>query len=148
MNELFNTTFEVSLRILLILNESSKKISVERITSIDFIATYGKEFEISDYNLNGDNKYKFSEYSNKRKIILEAVKTLILNDYVKLTCNKQGFNYSITKEGKKLCKSMNNDYETNFSNTVKQGHLKYGKYTDRELINYINKCAVDAIGVK
>ena len=46
MNELFNTAFEVSLRVLLILNVARDKLPLEKITAFDFIANYGTDFEV------------------------------------------------------------------------------------------------------
>ncbi len=62
MNNIFNTSFEVSLRILIILNTVQTRLSIDRITALDFIAIYGKDFGVSEYNLHGDNDYRFSEY--------------------------------------------------------------------------------------
>lgn len=44
MNNIFNTSFEVSLRILIILNTVQTRLSSDRITALDFIAIYGKLF--------------------------------------------------------------------------------------------------------
>ena len=38
MNNIFNTPFEVSLRILIILNTVKNRVSIERITALDFIS--------------------------------------------------------------------------------------------------------------
>ena len=99
MNNIFNTSFEVSLRILIILNTVQTRLSIDRITDLDFIAIYGKDFGVSEYNLHGDNDYRFSEYTSKREIVSQAIKELVLRGYITPHCNKSGFNYSISKEG-------------------------------------------------
>ena len=48
MNNIFNTSFEVSLRILIILNTVQTRLSIDRITDLDFIAIYGKDFGVSE----------------------------------------------------------------------------------------------------
>lgn len=78
MKDIFNTPFEASLRILIILNVIHTRLSVDRITAMDFISTYGKDFGVSEHNLHGDNNFRFSEYASKRKIISEAIKSLVL----------------------------------------------------------------------
>ena len=82
MNELFNTAFEVSLRVLLILNVAQEKLSLEKITAFDFIANYGTDFEVSDYNLHGINRLRFSEYTVRREKINRGIKDLVLIGYV------------------------------------------------------------------
>lgn len=99
MTEIFNTPFEVSLRILIVLNVSYARLSVDRISALDFITIYGKDFGVSEYNLHGDNDYRFSEYASKREIISQAVKNLVLVGYILPHCNKSGFTYSISKSG-------------------------------------------------
>ena len=84
MNNIFNTSFEVSLRILIILNTVQTRLSIDRITDLDFIAIYGKDFGVSEYNLHGDNDYRFSEYTSKREIVSQAIKELVLRGYVKV----------------------------------------------------------------
>lgn len=96
MNNIFNTSFEVSLRILIILNTVQTRLSIDRITDLDFIAIYGKDFGVSEYNLHGDNDYRFSEYTSKREIVSQAIKELVLRGYITPHCNKSGFNYSIS----------------------------------------------------
>ena len=56
MTNVFNTTFELSLRVLLTLDSSNNSPrTVDIITALDFITVYGKDFGISDENLHGDN---------------------------------------------------------------------------------------------
>ena len=82
MNNIFNTSFEVSLRILIIVNTVQTRLSIDRITDLDFIAIYGKDFGVSEYNLHGDNDYRFSEYTSKREIVSQAIKELVLRGYI------------------------------------------------------------------
>ena len=88
MTGVFNTSFEVSLRILIILHIAKTRLSVDRITALDFIAIYGRDFGASDFNLHGNNEYRFGEYTAKREIIMQAVKELVLRAYVLPHCNK------------------------------------------------------------
>ena len=68
MSEIFNSSLEISLRMLIILNTVQSRLSVDRIAALDFISIYGKDFGVSEYNLHGDNDYRFSEYTSKREI--------------------------------------------------------------------------------
>ena len=115
MKDIFNTAFEVSLRVLIILNVTKKNLSIDRISALDFIIIYGKDFGVSEYNLHGDNNYRFSEYALKRKIISESLKNLVLMGYILPHCNKSGFTYSISKSGISFCQSLNDDYAENYA---------------------------------
>lgn len=148
MSDIFNTPFEVSLRILIILNTVKSRVSAERITAFDFISTYGKDFGVSEYNLHGDNSFRFSEYTLKRKIISESLKELVLKGYVNAYCNKNGFNYSISKSGTDFCNALNDNYAEEFATIVNKSNKVYQKYSDRKLAHCINEYAVAIVGGK
>ena len=145
MNNIFNTSFEVSLRILIIVNTVQTRLSIDRITDLDFIAIYGKDFGVSEYNLHGDNDYRFSEYTSKREIVSQAIKELVLRGYITPHCNKSGFNYSISKEGVAFCESLNDKYAEDFTDIVKKTDSLFFEYSDRELIYIINEYAINMV---
>ena len=148
MKDIFNTSFEVSLRILIILNSVKNRVSAERITALDFISTYGKDFGVSEYNLHGNNSFRFSEYTLKRKIISESIKELVVKGYVKPHCNKNGFNYSISKNGTAFCETLNDNYAEEFAAMVTKANELYQDYSDRKLAHCINEYAVAMFGGK
>lgn len=148
MNVIFNSSFEVSLRILIILNTAQRRLSIDRITALDFIAIYGKDFGVSNYNLHGDNNYRFSEYASKREIVSQAIKELVLRGYITPHCNKSGFNYSISKNGTIFCNSLNDKYADDFTNIVKNANLQFLEYSDRKLTRCINEYAIARLGGK
>ena len=148
MNELFNTSFELSLRVLVILNAAQARLSIDKIVAYDFISTYGFDFGISESNLHGNNSYRFSEYTTKRLIIAQSIKNLVLEGLVSPHCNKGGFLYSISPTGKKFCASLNDDYANDFDKIVRQAVATFSNYSDRALIQTINSRALNMFGGK
>lgn len=148
MNDIFNTTFEMSLRVLIILNACQNKLSIDRITAIDFISVYGRDFGVSEYNLHGNNSYKFSEYAIKRQIVSQSIKELALKSYVKPCYSKDGFAYEISENGVMLCQSLNDDYANCFHDIVKKTIKMFSNYSDRKLALFINECAILMFGGK
>lgn len=148
MKVIFNTTFEVSLRVLIVLNVTQNRLSIDRISALDFIVIYGKDFGVSEYNLHGDNNYRFSEYALKRKIISESLKNLVLMGYILPHCNKSGFTYSISKSGTTFCHSLNDDYAENYAIIAQRAHNMFAAYSDRRLIYTINHYAISDFGGK
>lgn len=82
MNELFNSPFELSLRVLIILNTAQLRLTIDKIVAYDFISTYSSDFGISESNLHGNNSYRFSEYTTKRIIITQSIKNLVLEGFI------------------------------------------------------------------
>jgi hypothetical protein len=146
MIDVFNTEFELLLRILLILNSSGiKKVSSDRIAAIDFITVYGKDFGVSDHNLHGDNDFRFSEFTCRRDLITKAIKTLVIDGLVKVTCLKTGFFYSISDTGRKYCSKFNNTYADAYSAIVENTLTYIDKTSDRYLANQINSYSIIAL---
>jgi len=146
MINVFNTSFEMSIRVLLILNSAKDPLSIDRIAAIDFITIYGKDFDISNENLHGNNSYRFSEFTSKREIATKALKELVLRKYVKVVCNKSGFSYKMTEVGEKYCESLNDEYASAFSINVQTAISKFENKSDRKIINFINEKAVLMFG--
>lgn len=100
MSDIFNTQFEISIRLLLLLDAVGVKISSTRASLLDFVATYGKDFGIAEDNLHGNNRFSFSEYSLRKKAMDGAFKILVLEEYASPLYNKSGFSYKISCKGK------------------------------------------------
>ena len=146
MKDVFNTPFEMSLRILIILNTAQSKLSIDRITALDFISIYGRDFDVSEYNLHGDNSYRFSEYATKREIVSQAIKELVLRNYIIPHCNKSGFVYSISSSGTSFCVSLNDEYAECFTGIVIKSIDLFSNYSDRKLIQHITEYAIAMFG--
>lgn len=126
----------------------NSRVTVDWLSCLDFVITYGKDFKISEFNLHGDNDYRFSEYAAKREVVGRAVKELVLRGYIKPHCNKSGFYYSITSSGIKLCEALNDEYAENYEKIAEKAISYFANYTDRKLMNCINEKAILALGGK
>lgn len=146
MNELFNSPFELSLRVLIILNTAQSRLTIDKIVAYDFISTYSSDFGISEFNLHGNNSYRFSEYTTKRIIITQAIKNLVVEGFVLPHCNKGGFSYSISLAGKNFCSSLNDDYANKFAQIVQQTITTFSDNSDRALVQTINSHALKMFG--
>lgn len=142
MTKLFNTPFEVSMRILLALLIAPKKqMSLDMITVIDFLTIYSSDFDISDYNLHGENIFSFSEFTSKRKVISESIKELVLKDLVTVIQSEQGFQYKLNNRGKNLCDTFTSDYASEYIGFAQEVWDFVNEKSEVEIINYINNKA-------
>ena len=146
MKNVFNTPFEMSLRILIILYAAQSKLSIDRITALDFISIYGRDFGVSEYNLHGNNSYRFSEYAIKREIASQAIKELVLRNYITPYCYKSGFGYNISSSGISFCETLSDEYAECFTNVVKKSIVLFSNYSDRKLTHCINEYAIAMFG--
>lgn len=110
MDQLFNTVFENSLRLLLLLNKYDLPQTLDRPHVVDFMTLYGKSFGLAEHNLNGENSFKFSEFASQRELIKEALRELVLKGTAEAVIYKSGISYIITPEGEDFCASLESDY--------------------------------------
>lgn len=109
--QLFNTPFEASLRILLLLSiDETKEYSQDEIVTADFISTYAKEFSLADKNLHGDGEFCFAEYTNRRALIKSAIQTLVLDRLLLFTATGNGFSYKISPAGMQYVQKLYTEY--------------------------------------
>lgn len=115
MNKIFNTTFESSLRILLLLSVSEdEQMTLDRIANYDFITIYSKYFGISDMALYGENEFGFSEFAARRGMMQSTMKSLVLDGLVSVKRRQNGFQYSISVVGKTVAGKMKSEYANNY----------------------------------
>lgn len=142
MSDIFNTQFEISIRLLLLLDEVGVKISSTRASILDFVATYGKDFGIAESNLHGNNSFSFSEYSSRKKATDGAFKILVLEEYASPLYSKSGFSYKISCKGKQFCQQLNDDYADIYRQNIRHAQEAFDKYSDRALMRHINDYAL------
>ena len=138
-NKLFNTPFELSLHVILLLDTVGKAISLDRIAAYDFIAIYSEDFAISDISLNGENGFAFSELSARRKLIRAAVKDLVLDRLVMAEDAELGILYSISDSGRKMSDTFQSEYAAKYKELMALVIRKYEEIDDVQLLDIINR---------
>lgn len=140
MNKLFNSNFEISLRILLTLSVAKNKgKTVDDIAIADFITIYSKKFGLSDTNLHGDTEFSFSEFGLRRLQAHDVVKSLVLENMLSVSLEKNGFYYSLSKRGFSLCKSLTSDYAKEYKSCAIKADNYISSKTQKELFNIISR---------
>lgn len=146
MTKLFNSTFEVSLRALLLLSQTADvNMTIDRLVAYDFISLYGRHFDLAEVNLHGDNEYGFSELSARRAVMQAALKELVLDGLARATRRKDGFCYEITEIGTAFCKRQTTDYAKTYRQLANATHQKYKEMTEVEVMAVINQKATIAL---
>ena len=103
---------------MILLEVADKPLNIDKITYLDFMSVYAKEFGLSDKNLNGENHYKYGEISAKRRSITAALKRLVIDRFVKATVNPSGLVYSIDVIGKNYANSLDSEYAQEYKTAV------------------------------
>ena len=146
MTRVFNTEFETSLKILLLLFAvEPESLTIDRIIYYDFISTYGHSFGVCDINLNGENSYRYEEIGARRIRAKQAIKTLVLDKMIVVNKTPDGFHYKIPPVGISIAKTLTSDYAKKYTETVKETNNRYHAISDIELVSEINRKSVQLI---
>ena len=140
------STFEISLRILLMLNcLSPLQLDEQQIGMIDFIAVYAADFGLLDENLHGYSNYRFSEFPARKQPIQVALRDLILDEYVYLTSTSKGYEYAITAAGKNVCNQLHSSYSEEYCLEVKTTVSAFNHADTTAMLNAINNLTVKSL---
>ena len=135
---LFNSTFEIEMRILVLLSEATTwPLSKSSIVTIDFMAVYGKEYGISNHNLHGDNKYKFSELPSRHELVDLGLKNLVKDGLVTPVL-KKNYQYQINDNGENFISKMDDLYCEEYRATVRKIFSTYNVTKTQSLVKLIN----------
>jgi hypothetical protein len=145
MSRVFNTSFELSLRVLILLSVIDRPSSADGLAAMDFITTYGKSFQISDTNLNGDNDLKFSEYTSRRTLIKAALVDLFRKGMIMPSDTSEGFKYEITERGREHVLLLDGEYACQYKIFAKHSCAYALNKTEQMLITDINQRAAKAL---
>ena len=146
MPKLFNTSFEVSLRILLILSAvKPRSITIDRIAAYDLMAVYGRDFGIAEQNLHGENQFSFSELPAKREQLNGALRSLVLDGFISVAPSPGGFLFGLNERGRDFARSMQSEYAETYVETVKKTHRMLGKTSDASLLSKVTNQAMVAL---
>ena len=141
MNEIFNSSFETGLRVLLLLSSiRPQAATIDRITAYDFTTIYGRDFGVSKNNLHGD-----SELASKRTNCNEGIKEFVLDGLISIKRTEEGFTYYLNQSGKKYVESLSSDYAAQYLEISQKVHQKFSSVSDEEIINLINKKAINEL---
>lgn len=143
--KVFNTEFEMSLRILLLLNTVSRKITLERLMAYDFMTIYSEEFGLGFAPLHGANEFAFSEIVINRNLMKAAIKPLVLDGLINVNENEQGITYGIADLGKKTAVRFISEYAKKYCEILVEVDQIYRIYSDKNLFEEIQQKAINLL---
>ncbi len=146
MSKIFNTPFEVSLRIMLLLSVSDgASMTLDRIASYDLMTIYSREFGLSGSVLHGDNEFGLSEFASRRSKTKAALRELVLDGIVKAVATEKGFCYHITPAGKTVADKMTTQYAAEYRRLATITVAKYESVPDEDIVVAINSTSEESI---
>lgn len=113
------------MRLVLLLFAFDAPLSSEELFVFDFVATYGKEFGLTDVSLNGDSEFTLSKTTLRRKRVMETISYLVRNGYVTPVIAKSETKFELTDKGNEFYKKISQlGYSEKYILTVELGKKK------------------------
>lgn len=110
------------MRLVLLLFAFDAPLSSEELFVFDFVATYGKEFGLTDVSLNGDSEFTLSKATLRRKRVMETISYLVRNGYVTPVIAKSETKFELTDKGNEFYKKISQlGYSEKYLLTVELG---------------------------
>ncbi len=141
--KIFNSDFEMKLRILLLLSQTKRALYKEEIVNFDFITIYSADFGIGEENLHGDNKFKYGEFASRQELAWVALKQLVVDGLVTVITN-DGFSYKISADGLKYANAMESAYSIEYRETARKVFQKYVNDSEKVVSAEIDKKAIES----
>ena len=141
-NRLFNSPYEMQLRLSLLLSRISFPISLDKLVALDFITVYGAEFNVSAENLHGDSMFRFSEIASKREQAQEAIRRMAKMGIIEIQITN-GYEYSLSSAGKKYANSFEGMYASKYRKNAEKAVKEYSQYSDQELMKMIQNKSME-----
>lgn len=121
-SNVFNSIYETSMRLILLLYTFDGPLSSEEFFIFDFVATYGKEFGLTDVSLNGDSEFTLSKATLRRKRVMESISYLVRNGYITLFAGENETKYELAERGNEFYKKISQTgYSEKYILTVELG---------------------------
>lgn len=140
------STFEISLRILLLLNEAhGVALDEQQIGAVDFISVYAADFGLLDENLHGYSNYRFSEYPARKHLVSSALKELLLDGNIRFQATPTGYKYFITDAGKNICKKLTSNYANEYRISVQTVINSFDNANTRLMLREINRLTIQSL---
>lgn len=139
MIKLFNTSFESSLHVLLLLEFEQIPRELEWLVIFDTICIYGKDYGIAKDNLNGDSPFRKCEYSARRLNFKRAMKRLICEGLVEPILTYASIQYKISDYGIQVIHDIDIEYANEYRKSLEMALNKYNLREIKELLNLVCK---------
>ena len=145
MYSAFNSNFEISLRLLILMSHTMQSMDLEEIYILDFVATYAQAFSVYEKSINGENQFMYSEFASRRELVRRGLRELVKMGLVELNQSKNGFEYIITAEGVEVADALDSDYSIQYKNSIVSAYKYIGDKTTEEMLDMINSMSLSSV---
>lgn len=132
---IYNTSYEVSVRVLILLNFTSGPIDLQRIIYYDYLMLHYGDVDEDYESIHPANPFHTTELYIRRELIQSALDLICKKGLTNIILSNDGFLYEISSLGRNFIKCFENDY---FAKLIKYAQLVTNRF-DNFSVNDINE---------
>lgn len=134
---LFNSPIEAGMRLLLIINQVSGSVDIDRLAIYDYLALNTKDFDGPD-SLHPSLPGRSMGYVVRRELLADGISILISKGLIKVKPLKKGLYFSKSELTKPFLEYMKSEYRFDFEDRAEWVVKNFGDLTDIRLKKVID----------
>ena len=137
--KIYNTQFEVAIRILILLVRCERPLDIEEITTYDYLLLHLGDINKDFKSLHPDNPFHGIELYSKRNIIQDSLTLLVSKGLLLCDYNLNGIAYKPTEIGYDFLEYFESSY---FHKLIKNADFINSRFINmniKEVKNFINR---------
>lgn len=136
---ILNNSIEVSLRILIILNELESSIDMQRIIYYDYALLHSGDFDINENSLYPSSPFRKEELYVKNSLIKKALNILCQKQLINIEYKDTGIFYKKNELTPLFLSHINAEYLSLLKTKAKWVNNNFQLYNDSEIKEYFDK---------
>ncbi len=137
---IYNTTLEIGLRVLIILHElKNESIDINRLIIYDYFVTHANDFDESIESIHPPIPHRSGEIIIKRKVIQDGINLMYSRELLDINYTAKGIYYVANDLTSAFLKYIESEYASEISKYSNLVISKFSSYSDDELNDYVNE---------
>lgn len=132
---IYNTYYEIGVRVLLLLNFTSGPIDLQRIIYYDYLMLHYGDIDEDYKSVHPANPFHTTELYIRRELIQSALDLICKKGLTNIIFSNNGFLYDISSLGRNFIKCFESDY---FAKLIKYAQLVTNRF-DNFSVNDLNE---------
>jgi len=124
---IYNTSYEIGVRVLILLNFTSGPIDLQRIIYYDYLMLHYGDVDEDYESVHPANPFHTTELYIRRELIQSALDLICKKGLTNIIFSNDGFLYEISSLGRNFIKCFESDY---FAKLIKYAQLVTNRFDD------------------
>jgi hypothetical protein len=136
--KLYNSSYEIGVRVLIALSLSSRPLDLQRIIYYDYLTLHYGDIDINYESLHPANPFHTTELYVKRELIQKSLNLICKKGLANISFSNKGFLYEMSSMGKDFLECFESEYFAKLKEYARLVTDRFDALSDDNLHKYIN----------